>query len=156
MYYDNVLFYCVLGRFGSFFLHWPKYSQTNFTPKSEGKTKGEIIMRETNGKVLEVFIGECFMFRADELLAPDLMEAHERYGIAIDDAFFTVQFFGGKGNEEEKQVIVYTGFFGENMHLQFLEPLPKEITQDTIRFHKRLTSLILFLQFTFVIWKLRS
>lgn len=43
-------------------------------------------MKETNGKVLEIFIGECFMFRADDLLAPDLMEAHERYGIYIDDA----------------------------------------------------------------------
>ena len=89
-------------------------------------------MKETNGKVLEVFIGECFMFRADDLLAPDLMEAHERYGIYIDDAFFTVQFFGGNGKEEEKQVIVYTGFLGENMHLQFLKPLSKEITQDNV------------------------
>ena len=89
-------------------------------------------MKETNGRILEVFEGDSFMFKADELLAPDLKEAHERYGIFVEDAFFTILFYGGSGNHEEKQVLLYTGFFGEDMHLQFMQPLNKEFTRDNI------------------------
>lgn len=89
-------------------------------------------MKETNGRILEVFEGDCFMFKADELLAPDLLEAQERYGIYIDDAFFTLLFYGGNGNHEEKQVLLYTGFFGGKMYLQFMQPLDKEFTRENI------------------------
>lgn len=76
--------------------------------------------------------GKHFTFKAGEMSAPELKRAHEKYGIEIHDAVFTVDYYYNTEDEDLEKYIVHAGFETENKYFCFGEYVPKGVDERGI------------------------